>query len=151
MKTKVFIGKAEVKWKAKKNPVVKPIRSSVDAYRIFKEHIGAKIFEQELFIVMYMNKANNVLWVETITQGCGASCSVDIPAITRRAIEGTAHAVIVAHNHPSGNKNPSENDKRATKKLKKSLGLFDVAVLDHIIVCENGYYSFADNGERSLA
>ena len=86
-----------------------------------------------------------------MTQGCGASCSVDIPAITRRAIEGTAHAVIVAHNHPSGNKNPSESDRRATKDLKKAIKPFNIEVLDHIIVCEDGYYSFADNGERSLA
>jgi DNA repair protein RadC len=151
MKTSVFIGKAEVKWKAKKNPIEHRIRSSRDAYNILKAHIGKKIFEQELFVVMYMNKANSVLWLETITQGCGASCSVDVPAITRRAIEGTSHSIIVAHNHPSGNKNPSENDKRVTKKLKQNLGLFDISVLDHIIVCENGYYSFADNGERSLA
>lgn len=151
MKTKVFIGKAEVKWKAKKNPVEKKIRSSVDAYRLFKEHIGAKIFEQEFFIAMYMNKANNVLWIETITQGCGASCSVDVPAITRRAIEGTAHAVIVAHNHPSDNNRPSENDRRSTKTLKKALKTFNIALLDHIIVCRNNHYSFADNGERSLS
>jgi DNA repair protein RadC len=151
MKTTVFIGKAEVKWKAKKNPVEHKIRSSRDAYNLFKAHIGKKIFEQEFFLTMYMNKANKVLWIETITQGCGASCSVDIPAITRRAIEGTAHAVIVAHNHPSGNKNPSENDKRVTKNLKKAIKPFNIEVLDHIIVCEYGYYSFADNGERSLA
>jgi|14BtaG_2_1085337.scaffolds.fasta_scaffold08812_4 DNA repair protein RadC len=151
MKTTVFIGKAEVKWKAKKNPIEHKIRSSRDAYNLLKAHIGKKIFEQELFITMYMNKANTVLWIETITQGCGASCSVDIPAITRRAIEGTAHAVIVAHNHPSGNKNPSENDKRVTKNLKKAIKPFNIEVLDHIIVCGDGYYSFADNGERSLA
>jgi len=151
MKTSVFIGKAEVKWKAKKNPIEQKIRSSRDAYNLLKAHIGKKIFEQELFVVMYMNKANSVLWLETITQGCGDSCSIDVPAITRRAIEGTSHSVIVAHNHPSGNKNPSENDKRVTKKLKECLGYFNIQTLDHIIVCEDGYYSFADHGERSLS
>jgi DNA repair protein RadC len=151
MKTSVFIGKAEVKWKAKKNPIEQQIRSSRDAYNLLKAHIGNKIFEQELFVVMYMNKANNVLWLETMSQGCGDSCSIDIPAITRRAIEGTSHAVIVAHNHPSGNKNPSENDKRVTKKLKECLGYFNIQTFDHIIVCKDGYYSFADHGERSLS
>ena len=151
MKTSVFIGKAEVKWKAKKNKVIHAIRSSRDAYNLLKAHMGKKIFEQELFVVMYMNKANHVLWIETITQGCGDSCNVDVPAITRRAIEGTSHSVIVSHNHPSGNKRPSENDRRTTKELKKCLGYFKISLLDHIIVCEDGYYSFADNGERSLA
>ena len=142
MKTTVFIGRAEVKWKAKKNPIEQKIRSSRDAYNLLKAHIGKKIFEQELFIVMYMNKANNVLWLETITQGCGASCSIDIPAITRRAIEGTSHSVIVAHNHPSGNLIPSEADHKLAELLSKQCKLFGMKLQDSIIITKSGSRSY---------
>jgi hypothetical protein len=67
------------------------------------------------------------------------------------AIKSLSKAMIVSHNHPSGNKNPSEADRRMTKKLKQAAALFDISVLDHVIATSAGYYSFADNGERSLA
>jgi DNA repair protein RadC len=59
--------------------------------------------------------------------------------------------MIIAHNHPSGNKTPSEADRRMTKKLKEACALLEISILDHVICTADEYYSFADNGERSLS
>lgn len=153
MKTTVFQGQAKVTYKEKKNPVRVKIRNSGDVQKLIKDHLkGENLFEREIFVAVYMNRANEVLWIETNTIGTTVSCMPDSNAITRRALIGTAMSVVVAHNHPSGNLNPSENDRKLTKNLKAQLGLFHISLLDHLILGKRDeYYSMSDNGERSLA
>ena len=64
----------------------------------------------------------------------------------KKALELLASSIIICHNHPSGNKEPSEADKRITAKIKEASSYFDISLLDHLIITDNGYYSFADNG-----
>lgn len=151
MKKKVYLGEVQLKYKKARVEKEIGIRSSRDAYNLLKDLIGEHIHHQEVFCAMYLNKANKVMWTEVINIGGQSSCTIDNKSIVKRALMGGCAALIVAHNHPSGNKTPSENDKRATKRIKEGLKYFDIDLLDHIIVCDNGYYSFADNGESSLS
>ena len=151
MKKKVYLGEVQLKYKKARVEKEIGIRSSSDAYVLLKDLIGEYIHHQEVFCAMYLNKANKVMWTEVINIGAQSSCTIDRKAIVKRALMGGCAAMIVAHNHPSGNKTPSGNDQRATREIKEGLKYFDIDLLDHIIVCDNGYYSFADNGERSLS
>ena len=152
MKTTVFQGQAKVTYKEKRNPVRIQIRASRDVHKLLKDHLkGANLFEREIFIAVYMSTANEVLWIETVGIGTTNSCTPDASAITRRALTGTSTAVIVAHNHPSGRTHPSENDRRFTKNLKQKLKLFDISLLDHLILGKGeDFYSMSDNGEKAL-
>lgn len=151
MKKKVYLGEVQLKYKKARVEKEIGIRSSRDAYNLLKDLIGEHIHHQEVFCAMYLTKSNKVMWTEVINIGGQSSCNIDKKAIVKRALMGGCAAMIVAHNHPSGNKTPSENDRRATKDIKQGLKYFDIDLLDHIIVCDKEYYSFADNGERSLS
>lgn len=151
MKKKVYLGEVQLKYKKARVEKEIGIRSSRDAYNLLKDLIGEYIHHQEVFCAMYLNKANKVMWTEVINVGAQSSCTIDRKAIVKRALMGGCAAMIVAHNHPSGNKVPSQNDRRATKDIKQGLDYFDISLLDHIIVCDKDYYSFADEGEGSLS
>lgn len=127
------------------------VRSSGDAYNFIREVIFDGLEIQEHFIVLYMNQANRIIGYYKHSKGTINSTQVDIEIITAVAIKTLSKAMIISHNHPSGNKAPSEADRRMTKRLKEACALFEISVLDHIIATANGYYSFADNGEASLA
>jgi DNA repair protein RadC len=71
---------------------------------------------------------------------------VDVKKIVKFAIDNYATGIILAHNHPSGNTKPSEQDAKLTEKIKKALEIFEITLLDHLIVCATTYYSFADEG-----
>jgi DNA repair protein RadC len=151
MKKKVYLGEVQLKYKKARVEEEVNIRSSRDAYNILKDLIGEYVHHQEVFCAMYLNKANKVMWTEVINIGEQSSCIIDKKAIVKRALIGGCSAMILAHNHPSGNNTPSQNDKRSTKEIKDALKYFDIGLLDHIIVCDRDYYSFSDNGERSLS
>lgn len=127
------------------------VRSSGDAYNFIREVIFDGLEIQEHFIVLYMNQANRIIGYYKHSKGTINSTQVDIEIITAVAIKTLSKAMIISHNHPSGNKAPSEADRRMTKRLKEACALFEISVLDHIIATASGYYSFADNGEASLA
>lgn len=93
-----------------------------------------------------MNRSNNTIGYAKISQGGVAGTVVDVKIIAKYAIDTLASSVILAHNHPSGNTQPSRADKDITQKIKDSLKLFDISVLDHIILTEDEYFSFADEG-----
>lgn len=147
---KVFMGEAVVNYVKAAEQRVETISSSKDALKFFKELMGDDINLREKFCVMYLNQANRIMWAETHSIGGQTSCTVDVPGILRKAIVGGCKSLILSHNHPSGNKQPSEADRQMTKKLKEGSKYFDIAVLDHLILTDNDYYSFADNCERSL-
>jgi DNA repair protein RadC len=98
----------------------------------------------EEFWILILNRANKVMAREQISLGGVAGTVVDAKVVFRKAIEGMASSIILVHNHPSGNLQPSQQDIDLTKKLKKAGETLDIAVLDHLIVTESGYFSFAD-------
>lgn len=100
---------------------------------------------ESCFIIL-MNRNNNTIGYVKISQGGIAGTIVDVKLIAKYALESLASTVIVVHNHPTGNLNPSEADKRLTKSLKDVLKICEVDLLDHIILTEDNYFSFADNG-----
>lgn len=122
----------------------KSIRSSKDAFEIFKMHIGDIHYEQ--FLVIMLNQSNKIIRVVSISEGGVTGTVVDPKKIFKLAIDNNATGLVLGHNHPSGNIRPSEQDKKLTAKLFAAGKLLDITVLDHIIVGEENYYSFADNG-----
>ncbi len=98
-------------------------------------------------MVIYLNRRNRVICHEVISYGGITGTVVDTRVILKRAIEENATSIILSHNHPSGNCRPSGQDKLLTEKIKSAALFFDISVLDHLIVSDEGYYSFADEGE----
>jgi len=100
----------------------------------------------ELFIAVYLNNAQKILHHEIISEGGITGTVVDPRTIIKKALAYNAISIILCHNHPSGSLKPSKADEAATKKIKEAALLFDIKVLDHIIVSHEGYFSFADEG-----
>lgn len=100
----------------------------------------------EAFCVLYLNQANKVLRHEIISSGGLTSTVADIRMILKNALLNNANRLIVAHNHPSGNRTPSREDKEMTEKLKEAAIMMDIQLLDHIIVAGTGYLSMIDEG-----
>lgn len=101
---------------------------------------------KEVFVVMYLNHANKILHHEIVSEGGITGTVADPRIILQRALEHNATALILSHNHPSGNLKPSKADEALTEKIKAAASYFDIKVIDHIIVSEDGYFSFADKG-----
>lgn len=146
MKKKVFIGETKLTYHKAKKVEKKQIRQSRTAFKILRELMGDLVYHQEAYAVLYLNQANEVMWAEILHLGGSKSCIQDVKAIVRRALVGGCQSMIVGHNHPSGNLTPSEADKRATKSLKEALHLFEIPLHDHIIVGDEGFFSFSDHG-----
>jgi len=127
------------------------VSSSRDAYKFIKDVLFEGMEIQEHFVVLFLSQSNQIIGYYRHSKGTINSTQVDIELVMAVAIKTLSKAMILSHNHPSGNKNPSEADRRMTKKLKQAAALFDISVLDHVIATNNGYYSFADEGEQSLA
>lgn len=105
-----------------------------------------KDYLYEVFAVLFLNKANKINHYEVMSRGGIDGTVVDPKVILKKALEETATSLILCHNHPSGNLKPSTADIVLTKKIKEAAALLDIKVIDHIIVSESGYYSFADEG-----
>jgi DNA repair protein RadC len=121
------------------------ITSSAIAYQIFKRRLSDLPHEE--FWVLLLNRANQVVREEYLSKGGISGTVVDIRLICRSAIEHSASGVVIGHNHPSGQVLPSEQDKSITRKLLEALKLLEIALLDHIIVGDQKYYSFSDEGQ----
>jgi DNA repair protein RadC len=125
----------------------KTIKNSIDSSNYARQFYESDLTIYESMFLIMMNKANTVIAWAKISQG-GVSVTVADPKIIAKyAIDSLASSVILVHNHPSGNKLPSNADNDLTKKVKSGLAIFDVALLDHIILTETEYYSFADEGK----
>lgn len=120
------------------------IRSSQDAYNAIAPMLID--LQHEEFWILMLNRGNQVLKRVQISQGGVAGTVVDAKIIFKRALEIPASALVLCHNHPSGNLRPSGADIEITKKIKAGAELIDINVLDHLIVSERGYFSFADEG-----
>jgi len=126
----------------------KKISCSRDAYNSFMDNWNSEIIEfVEEFKILLMNRSNSVLGIMAVSKGGISGTVSDVRVVFQAAIKANASGIICAHNHPSGNLNPSESDSRLTQKLKEAGNLMDVQLLDHLILSTEGdYYSFADNG-----
>ncbi|RFS14269.1 RadC family protein [Emticicia sp. C21] len=130
----------------KESEVVKKakITSSGDAYQAMRPYLLDLSHEQ--FWVLLLNRASEVIRPFQISIGGVAGTVADPKIIFKSAIEYLASAIILVHNHPSGNLTPSQADLDLTKRVKEAGRLLDIPILDHLIFGDNGYYSFADKG-----
>lgn len=101
---------------------------------------------KEVFAVVYLNRANVIKHYEIISEGGITGTVADPRIILKKALEQEATSIILSHNHPSGNLKPSRADEDITRKIAAAAKLLDITVMDHIIVSDEGYYSFADEG-----
>jgi len=125
---------------------IKPqINSSRDAFHIIHPTLEDLTIEE--FWAIFLNRSNRVIDKIKISQGGVAGTVMDIKIIMKNALELLASSIIICHNHPSGNISPSNSDKDITKKIKEASALLDMQLLDHLIVTNHSYYSFADEGE----
>jgi DNA repair protein RadC len=122
------------------------ITSSKQSYEFIKKFYQGDIEIYESFFLLLLNNSCQTIGYAKISQGGITGTVVDVRIIAKYVVDTLATTVILAHNHPSGNLMPSQADKNITDKIKQSLKLFDVTVLDHIILTEESYYSFADEG-----
>ena len=120
------------------------VKSSQDAANIFMPLL--QDLNHEVFCVLYLNNASKVIRHELISSGGLSATVADIRMILKNCLLNNANQVILAHNHPSGNKNPSEADKTLTNKIMESARLMDIKLMDHIIIAGNEYLSMADEG-----
>lgn len=120
------------------------LRCSNDIFRIVMPLLSDLPHEE--FWVIYLNKANRVIEKEKISSGGIAGTVVDVKIIMKNALQHLSSAIAVSHNHPSGNLQPSDADIALTRKIKEAARLFDILLLDHIIVGGKNYYSFSDEG-----
>ena len=123
------------------------VKSSNDASNFFRT-----IFNQDTILwteesaMICLNRANEVIGYFKVSSGGTASTIMDAKVIFTQALQSGAHSLILAHNHPSGNKKPSDEDISLTKKLKKGATYLDLHILDHIILTETSHTSMADEG-----
>lgn len=124
--------------------VRKQITSSKDVFQILSPILGDLPHEE--FWVLYLNRNNKILLKEPISRGGVAGTVADVKIIFKKALELLASGIILAHNHPSGSLIPSKADMQLTRKMREAGEVLEVQVLDHLIVTDAGYYSFADEG-----
>jgi DNA repair protein RadC len=124
--------------------VKEKVSCSRDAYEVLHSAMGDQPYEE--FWILILNKANRVIRKCCISEGGISGTVVDPKKIFKIALDHHASSIILGHNHPSGNNQPSEADQKITRKIRDSGAILDIAVLDHIIVCDGAYYSFADEG-----
>ncbi len=122
----------------------KKLSSSRSVFELMQPLIGE--LDHEEFWILLLNNANKMEYKWKLSVGGITAALVDVRLIYKRAIERGATSIILCHNHPSGNLIPSQSDMLLTKKVIKGGTILDIKVLDHIIVAEQGYYSFADEG-----
>ncbi len=120
------------------------ITSSAVAYQILQKRLSDLPHEE--FWVLILNRANQVIKEENLSKGGISGTVVDIRLICKAAIENNASGIVIAHNHPSGQLTPSQQDKSITNKLKEALKTFEIPLLDHLIIGDQKYLSFADEG-----
>ena len=122
----------------------KKIESSHSVFELMQPIIGELPHEE--FWIIYLNNSNKVIHKNQLSKGGITGTLVDVRLVMKTAIEVGATGIILTHNHPSGTLKPSEADKQITQKLKIASDSMDIKVLDHLIITEKAYYSFADEG-----
>lgn len=142
------VAEIQLTYKSNVKPSLRPkISTSKDARDVFMESWDdTKLELVEQFKIMLTNRANKVLGIFELSTGGVSGTVADPKLIFAAAIKGAASGIIMAHNHPSGNLNPSQADIDLTRKIKEGGRLLEIQLLDHIILTSEGYYSFTDEG-----
>lgn len=133
------------KLKSKFNKV--KITNSLESAEYIRRFYGSDIEMYESSFILLLNRNNQTIGYAKISQGGVTGTVVDVRIIAKYAVESLCSAVILAHNHPSGNLKPSEADRLITSRTLEALKLFDIKLLDHVILTPDNHYSFADNGQ----
>lgn len=120
------------------------VTTSKHAFEILHPFMADKQYEE--FWMISLNRASTQISVKRISDGGITGTVVDVRRIFKLALEENAISIILAHNHPSGNLSPSEADKQITRSLKNAGNTMDIQVKDHLIISNNGFFSFADEG-----
>lgn len=128
--------------KAEKSEKAQTISSSMAAYELLAPMMEDRLSEE--FWILYLDRANHVIDRLRLSQGGTAATIMDVKIIIKIALEKLAHGIILSHNHPSGNLKPSKADIHVTEKIKEAARLFDIKLLDHLIIANNDYFSFND-------
>ena len=130
----------------KKSSVTKltKVTCSREAYDYLRGHM--EDLNNEVFWVVYLNQSNRIVGSEKLSEGGISSTIIDVRILLRKALERHACGLLIAHNHPSGQLNPSEADAKITKQIHHAAKLLDIALIDHLIIGASGYYSFKDEG-----
>lgn len=123
----------------------KKITGSIDLFNLFEPILIDQL--QEEFWIGLLNGANKVIEIRRLTQGGTNKTIVDIPLLLKLALENSAQAIVVAHNHPSGQNRPSDEDIQVTRKIKSGCEAIGIRFLDHIIIARGKYYSFSDDNK----
>lgn len=124
----------------------KTISSSHDAAQLFRMLFADDIGIFESVFVIYLNQKNKPIGWRKISQGGISSSIVDVRLVLVPALNCLASGFIICHNHPSGNLNPSAEDRKITDQLKQVGNIMSIKLLDHLILTENSFFSFADEG-----
>lgn len=149
MLTKTFlVGEIELRYTPKHITNYPVVCSSKETHKLLIEFFNEEIISiQEQFIILYLNQASHLIGFYCMSYGGMTGTVADIRLILGVALKTACTQIIVAHNHPSGNLQPSHADKELTRKLKESADVMDIKLLDHLIVTASSqYYSFADEG-----
>lgn len=120
------------------------VSGSNDVARFLRPIIGDLPHEE--FWALFLNRQNKIIDKQRLSQGGMTGTVIDVRLVLKMALERHATSLIFAHNHPSGNLEPSEADKKITRQLKESAKIMDIPLLDHLIITQGGYFSFADEG-----
>lgn len=120
------------------------VTSSIEVANFLQTKL--KDHKHEVFAVVFLNRANKINHFQIISEGGITGTVADPRIILKKALEEDAVSIILCHNHPSGNLRPSKADRELTCKIKEAAKYLDISVLDHLIVSDDGYYSFADEG-----
>jgi len=123
----------------------KKVTSSKDLFDLFETQLVDLPHEE--FWVGLLNGANKVIEIKRLTQGGSRQTVVDIPMLLKMALDKSAQAIVVAHNHPSGQNRPSHEDEVITRRIKTGCEAIGITLLDHIIIARGDYYSFNDEGK----
>ena len=141
------VGEVELTYKSTSKSRSK-IYSSEDAYKyLLPTYKEGTICYKEYFKVLFLNQASQILGYTLISEGGITETCADVRVILQAALLTNSVTIILAHNHPSGSMKPSRQDMEITKQVKDAAQLMRIKVLDHIILTDTGYYSFADEGQ----
>ncbi|GAB0157908.1 DNA repair protein RadC [Chryseobacterium sp. Alg-005] len=139
--TALEIGRRRAGQEVSEKPI---ISNSGDAYQVFKNQLSD--LRAEEFWAVYVNQSNKIVHLSKLTQGGISQSIVDVRILFKTALDHFATGIIIAHNHPSGSLKPSREDLNITKKIKEAGEFLSVQLLDHLIITQNSYFSFSDEG-----
>lgn len=138
----------EIRVRYNRGQMFPKVKNSNSTYEFLKKVFGRDISIQEQMVVLFLDNSLNILGYYRHTIGTPTASLIDIPMILGIALKAMARSIILSHNHPSNNPEPSESDRKLTNDISKAADTVKLRVLDHLIVTrDKGYYSFADSGD----